>query len=306
MQESASENIKVSSQDEPKSFYYKIKKEFACIEITAPDINSKFSDDKTEFDKEASKYFFTPVSCQDNYTGNYDNYVRSTLLHIISLKELPYEKALLSPNLYKNYPSKQIKEALSSNKKLILLDLDETLIHSVYDINYKNNNLFDTIIRFKDSSSSSGEYYSIGIYVRNGVKKFLKILNNYFIIGIFTASEKDYADAIIKYLDPDKNIIKFCLYRNNCINVNGLINIKDLRIIKDIDLRKTILIDNSMYSFALQLSNGILINSFYEDKNDVELFCVLNYLIEYILPADDVRDVNEKVFGFKKICQQLE
>ena len=146
----------------------------------------------------------------------------------------------------------------------------------------------------------------MGIYVRNGTQKFLSLLNNYFNIGIFTASEKEYADAIIRYLDPNQDIIKFCLYRNNCVNVNDLINVKDLRVIKDIDLKKVVLVDNNMYSFAPQLSNGILINSFYGDKNDVELWNVLGYLIQYIFPADDVRIINEKTFGFKRIMKQME
>ena len=85
-----------------------------------------------------------------------------------------------------------------------------------------------------------------------------------------------------------------------------MINIKDLRIIKDIDLEKTVLIHNNMYSFTTQLNNGILINSFYGDKNDVELLNVLSYLIQFILPADDVRKVNEEIFGFTRIIQQME
>jgi Dullard-like phosphatase family protein len=290
------------AENKSKSFYSKLKDEFALMKI-----DNEISRHKNAFEKEASNIFFTPISIQENYTGNYDNYIRIALTHIVSLKELPFEKALSNQDLYKYYPFKELSQSLISNKKLLLLDLDETLIHSEYEIKNENINSYDTIIKFKDDSNDGPEeYFSVGIYLRNGVHKFLNILNNYFTIGIFTASQKEYADAILQYLDPDKNIIKFCLYRNNCINVNDLVNIKDLRIIKDIDLKKTVLIDNNMYSFAPQLSNGILINSFYGDKNDVELFNVLNYLMEFIFPADDVREVNEKIFGFNKILQQLE
>ena len=80
---------------------------------------------------------------------------------------------------------------------------------------------------------------------------------------------------------------------------------KDLRILKNIDIKNIVLIDNNMYSFTPQLSNGILINSFYFDKEDNELDNVLNYLIEYILPANDVRKVNEDFFGFKKILDDM-
>jgi len=295
--------------EKPKrSYFSRIKNDF-LFNIIDNDISQiKSNRTLTEFEKEASNVFFTPILIQENFSGNYDNYVSKTLNHIFSIKNLPYEKALYNSELYKYFPKKEIMHTLKSNKKLILLDLDETLIHSEHELKDKDLNSFDTIIRFKDKDdpSESDEYYEMGIYVRNETQKFLSLLNNYFNIGIFTASEKEYADAIIRYLDPNQDIIKFCLYRNNCVNVNDLINVKDLRVIKDIDLKKVVLVDNNMYSFAPQLSNGILINSFYGDKNDVELWNVLGYLIQYIFPADDVRIINEKTFGFKRIMKQME
>ena len=313
MQGNSSESAVEKIQGKKKSFLSKIKNEFIVIELENA-ISQMESLNLTEFDKEASNIFFSPISCKENYSGNFDNYVRKTLTHISSFKNLPYEKALSNPELYANYPEKEISECLKSNKKLLLLDLDETLIHSENDLKDKNINSYDAILRFKDNYfdsdsffvSEQDEYCEIGIFLRNGVKKFLSILNNYFNIGIFTASEKEYAEAIIRHLDPNKNIIKFCLYRNNCVNVNDLVNIKDLRIIKDVDLKKIVLVDNNMYSFSAQLSNGILINSFYGDKNDGELMNVLGYLLQFIFPVDDVRVINEKIFGFKRIAQQME
>lgn len=252
-----------------------------------------------EFEKEASNIFFMPINIKENYQGNYDNYIKPALNHISSLKKLPIEKALLHKNKSPKY-SELINKVTNSDKKLILLDLDETLIHAEYPIKVENINKYDTIIRFK----TDNEYEELGIYLRTGVRQFLSFLSCHFNIAIFTASEKVYADAIIRYLDPNKNIFKFCLYRNHCINVNDLICIKDLRIIDNIDIKKTVLIDNNIYSFTSQLNNGILINSFYDDKTDIELFNVLSYLFEYILPSDDVRKINEKFFRFEKICKE--
>ena len=110
---------------------------------------------------------------------------------------------------------------------------------------------------------------------------------------------------LLLILDPYKNMIKFRLYRNNCININNRIFVKDLRIIKGVDLKDILLIDNSMYSFSAQLANGILINSFYNDKNDIELFNVLGYLLNFLLKVDDVRIINEQFFNFQKISNDL-
>ena len=122
---------------------------------------------------------------------------------------------------------------------------------------------------------------------------------------LYVASVKEYADAIIDYLDPNKTLIKFRLYRNNCINVNDRIFVKDLRIIKGVDLKDIILLDNSIYSFSAQISNGILVNSFFNDKNDIELLNVLGYLLNFLLKADDIRTINEQFFNFEKIINNL-
>ena len=84
-----------------------------------------------------------------------------------------------------------------------------------------------------------------------------------------------------------------------------MLRIKNLKILKNIPLEKIILVDNNMYSFAAQLDNGILINSFFNDKDDNELSNVLSYLFNYILPAEDVRKINEEFFGFKKIVDEM-
>ena len=87
--------------------------------------------------------------------------------------------------------------------------------------------------------------------------------------------------------------------------MGDLLRVKNLKILKNVPLKKMILVDNNMYSFAPQLENGILINSFINDKNDSELSNLLSYLLNYIYPAEDVRKVNEEFFGFKKIIDEI-
>jgi len=55
--------------------------------------------------------------------------------------------------------------------------------------------------------------------------------------------------------------------------------IKDLRIIRDSDLRSTILVDNLSHSFGFQPDNGVPIIEWHNDKSDVELKHLANYLI---------------------------
>ncbi len=256
-----------------------------------------------EFYNESSKIEFQIINCNENFAGNYDNYITNTLEGISKLHKLNFENALLDQNLYLNINKTEISRNIISQKKLVLLDLDETLIHADFQEEFLNdeNHPYDKIIKF--TSLDDNEEVSVGIFIRNGVKKFLEEISKVFDIGIFTASTKDYADAIINYLDPNNEYIKFRLYRNSCIKVNN-VSIKDLRIL-GIDLKNVVLIDNNMYSFTNQLSNGILINSFYYDKNDHDLYSVMNYLLTYIATSDDVRKINEMFFKFNDILKQL-
>ena len=256
-----------------------------------------------EFYSESSKIYFPIINSNENFVGNYDNYITETLKGISKLNKLNFEYALLDPQLYLNMNRNEITRNVVSGKKVVLLDLDETLIHGDFQEECLNDidHPYDKIIKF--TSLDEQEEVSVGIFIRNGVQKFLEEISKIFDIGIFTASSKDYADAVINYLDPNNEFIKFRLYRNSCIRVNN-ISIKDLRII-GVDLKNIVLIDNNMYSFANQLGNGILINSFYYDKNDYDLFSVMSYLLTYIAPSDDVRKINEMFFHFEDILKQI-
>ncbi len=145
----------------------------------------------------------------------------------------------------------------------------------------------------------------MGIFLRPGIFDFLEKVNECFEIIVFTASIKDYANAVLNYLDPENKIFKYRFYRESCININDQVYIKDLRIFINRKLENVIIVDNSIYSFANQLSNGILINSFYNDKQDKELSNLLEYLLLYLKDSDDMRLINEKVFNFSSILDEF-
>jgi CTD small phosphatase-like protein 2 len=65
--------------------------------------------------------------------------------------------------------------------------------------------------------------------------------------------------------------------------------VKDLRILNNRNLKDLVIVDNSVYSFAFQIDNGIPIIPFYEDKEDEEML----HLIYYLNCLVDVEDVRE-------------
>ena len=313
---------KIYTQEEEKSF------EPQESEAVHPKKSlSEIKKELKEFKKQTLAIEFNPLGSRENYPGNYDNYIQTSLTHISQLRKIRFDYALSNKKNYEGVPDYTNK--IKPDKKILLIDLDETLIHSDFNLEYLNDKKvkYDTIIKFKDTESDFEENYEdyydmrrkklkhelfneekeykVGVFIRKGAKEFLTEVSKYFVVGIFTASVKAYADAVIDYLDPNKNLIQFRLYRNNCINVNDKIFVKDLRIIKGIDIKDIILLDNSIYSFSAQINNGILVNSFFNDKNDIELYNVLGYLLNFLVKAEDVRVVNEQFFNFDKIINDL-
>ncbi|EAX89220.1 NLI interacting factor-like phosphatase family protein [Trichomonas vaginalis G3] len=154
-----------------------------------------------------------------------------------------------------------------SGKITLVLDLDETLVHSSF-----------IAVPNADFSFQIGvDANCLGIYVcvRPGAEDFLKTLGELYELVLFTASTKFYADLVVDQIDPDKNI-KYRLYRESCSDLGGS-HVKDLSKIGR-DLKKTIIIDNSPMAYILQPYNAIPITSWYDDKNDKELFTIMNVL----------------------------
>ncbi|CAD8122575.1 unnamed protein product [Paramecium sonneborni] len=198
-------------------------------------------------------------------------------------------KVLKQPQSYEIL--NKIKPQIIKQKTLVI-DLDETLVH------YNESTLMpkDLVINI---NLNNGLTINAEISVRPYAQQFLQNLAQHFEIMIYTASNEDYANQIIDYLDPTQQLVKYRFYRNDCINLYKGCHIKDLRTL-DRNLKDIILIDNSAYSFAYQLNNGIPIIPYIDNKKDDELIVLEKYLME-LLEIDDIRIENEKNFHLQQI-----
>ena len=124
-----------------------------------------------------------------------------------------------------------------------------------------------------------------------------------FEIIIFTASHSCYANVVLNILDPDNEFITYRLFRDHCLRTKEGIFIKDLRIIANRNLKNLVIVDNATYSFGFQLHNGIPIIPFYENKNDMELLYLMEFLRE-MDKAPDVRIFNNEWFKYYLIESQ--
>ena len=176
------------------------------------------------------------------------------------------------------------------DKKTLIFDLDETLVHCVDDL--RSNP--DTVLQI---SFPDGASVNAGINIRPYARECLVEASNHFEVIVFTASHRCYADVVLDYLDPNREYIHHRLYRENCVPVQGVL-MKDLRIFLGRELKNMVIVDNAVYSFGMQLDNGIPIISWHDDPADKELFNLMDYL-KVLAQVPDVRDVNRQTFRLK-------
>lgn len=130
-----------------------------------------------------------------------------------------------------------------------------------------------------------GSRFTIYVRKRPGVDEFLRRMERYYEVIVFTASLSKYADPLLDMLDVHK-VVRARLFREHCVFYQGHF-VKDLSVInRPID--KSILIDNSPQSYIFQPENAIDCSSFFEDPNDDELARIGDFL-EGIHDCRDVR-----------------
>lgn len=182
---------------------------------------------------------------------------------------------------------------LQADKKLLVLDLDETLVHTFLQdapegCQQVNVNILDKADK------------TMFFKVRPGCMEFLHKAAQVFDIYVFTAASANYANAVIDRLDPDNKIFKGRYYSDSCTRVNQY-TIKDLSIFNR-DLKDVILVDNTALCFGLQKENGVPIVCFTGQDDDKELGHLWEFLA-HLNGLEDVRDGIMQHFKWDKFSK---
>ncbi|ORX92683.1 NIF-domain-containing protein [Basidiobolus meristosporus CBS 931.73] len=189
---------------------------------------------------------------------------RNELLALQSALETP-GKDLLPPLAPKD-----------AGKKCLVLDLDETLVHS----SFKPVAEADFIIPVE----IEGQTHSVYVVKRPGVDEFMKRVGECYEVVVFTASLAKYADPVLDKLDIHE-VVTHRLFREACYNHRGNY-VKNLSQLGR-DLRQVVIIDNSPASYIFHPTNAVPITSWFDDPHDTELIDLVPFL-EDLKDADNV------------------
>lgn len=129
-----------------------------------------------------------------------------TLQAIQYIKSLPTDHSL--DGKYVNLPPHHLFDSPETTKTIIF-DLDETLVHCVDEPETDNPHVILKV------TFPTGETVDAGINVRPYALECLKEANKYFQVVVFTASHQSYADVVLDYLDPNRELIQYRLYRES-------------------------------------------------------------------------------------------
>ncbi|XP_031618767.1 carboxy-terminal domain RNA polymerase II polypeptide A small phosphatase 1 [Contarinia nasturtii] len=166
-----------------------------------------------------------------------------------------------------------------TNKKCMVIDLDETLVHS----SFKPIANADFIVPVE----IDGTVHQVYVLKRPHVDTFLQKMGELYECVLFTASLATYADPVADLLDKS-GVFRARLFRESCVYHRGNY-VKDLNKLGR-DLQKIVIVDNSPASYIFHPDNAVPVKSWFDDVTDSELLDLIP-LFEKLSKVDSVYSV---------------
>lgn len=171
------------------------------------------------------------------------------------------------------------------DKKLLILDLDETLIFGTEDA-------LDAPPDF-----CVGAFH---IYARPHVREFLSFCSEHYHIAVWSTGSDDYVHQVLAALTDGGHPFAFIWSRNRC-TLKGLGDDGELRWLKDLkkvhklgwNLEQVLMLEDTPQNLARHYGNVIPIRPFTGDQADVELKQIMPFLLK-LKDADNVRCIEKR------------
>ncbi|KAJ3479118.1 hypothetical protein NLI96_g9281 [Meripilus lineatus] len=166
-----------------------------------------------------------------------------------------------------------------AGRKCLVLDLDETLVHSSLKPVPSPDFIVPVEIEYN--------WHNFYVLKRPGVDSFLRRMGELYEVVVFTASLSKYADPVLDRLDPERTVAHR-LFRESCYNHRGNY-VKDLSQLGR-PIGDTIILDNSPASYIFHPHNAVPVSSWFSDIHDTELSDMTPFLADLSVTSD-VREI---------------
>ncbi|KND88416.1 Nuclear envelope morphology protein 1 [Tolypocladium ophioglossoides CBS 100239] len=226
--------------------------------------------------------------------------LKSPTSPIAALTKYPKTPAPPRPLIPRRQPSYLNIEAPLKQQKTLILDLDETLIHSMSKGGRMSTGHM-VEVRLNTASLGMGNQSGAAqhpilywVNKRPYCDEFLRRVCKWFNLVVFTASVQEYADPVIDWLESERKFFSARYYRQHCTYRQGAY-IKDLSSVEP-DLSKVMILDNSPLSYLFhegkprrsRYNNAIPIQGWINDPTDNDLMHLVP-LLEGLQYVHDVR-----------------
>ncbi len=183
----------------------------------------------------------------------------------------------------------ELMETERVNKKLLIFDLDETLIHGT-------EQPLERVADFQVAQFS--------IYWRPFVRELMRFCREHFQVAIWTTASNDYAEAILKEICGSDYPFEFIWCRDRCTpkgeGFDGEFRwIKNLKKVKKRgwSLDHVLVVEDKPENLSRHYGNVIRIEPFEGDPDDIELKRLMSFLLD-LKSIENVRTVEKR--GWKK------
>lgn len=182
--------------------------------------------------------------------------------------------------------------ASTKDHPLLILDLDETLIHAV-----------DDPLEF--SPDFSVERYLV--YQRPYVMEFLTICATVFDIAVWSSGSSKYVNAIVDALFPEEKPV-FIWSRDRCAErrdpeTDSTFFKKDLKKVarRGYSLSRTVIVEDDPRNVLGQYGNAVYIKPFRGNPKDNELEKLLPLLLK-LANSSDIRSIDKGIWGLTRLA----
>lgn len=169
--------------------------------------------------------------------------------------------------------------------KLLILDLDETLIHAT-----------EIVLGFP-ADFKFDKYF---VYKRPDLEQFLIDISKHFTVGIWSSADDDYVREIVNNIKPENVDFEMIWGRSKCslrrdYDMDNYYYEKRLDKLKKkgFKLEQIIIVDDTPEKSRNNYGNAVYIKEFSADKADEELKHLYDYLLT-LKRVDNVRTIEKR------------